>query len=71
MDTTKYSIYWWSMYNSPHRMVLEIGFTELGLGEEGENDWNTIRLHWTVHPEREQDWRDEQDKLLRVGKTRV
>ena len=32
--------------------------------EEGENDWNTIRLHWTVHPEREQDWRDEQDKLL-------
>ena len=32
--------------------------------EEGENDWNTIKLHWTVHPDREQDWRDEQDKLL-------
>ena len=32
--------------------------------EEGENDWNMIKLHWTVHPDREQDWRDEQDKLL-------
>ena len=32
--------------------------------EEGSNDWNMIRLHWTVHPEREQEWRDEQDKLL-------
>ena len=32
--------------------------------EEGSNDWNMIKLHWTVHPEREQEWRDEQDKLL-------
>ena len=32
--------------------------------EEGTNDWNMIKLHWTVHPEREQKWRDEQDKLL-------
>ena len=32
--------------------------------EEGSNDWNMIKLHWTVHPEREQKWRDEQDKLL-------
>ena len=32
--------------------------------EDGLNDFNFIRLHWTVHPEREQDWRDEQDRLL-------
>ena len=32
--------------------------------EEGDNDWNFIRLHWTLHPDREQEWRDEQDKLL-------
>ena len=32
--------------------------------EEGSNDWNFIKLHWTCHPDREQDWRDEQDKLL-------
>ena len=32
--------------------------------EDGTNDWNTIKLHWTVHPDREQSWRDEQDKLL-------
>ena len=32
--------------------------------EEGTNDWNMIKLHWTVHPEREESWRKEQDKLL-------
>jgi hypothetical protein len=32
--------------------------------EEGTNPFNTIRLHWTVHPERDQSWRDEQEKLL-------
>ena len=32
--------------------------------EDGLNDFNFMRLHWTVHPEREQDWRDDQDKLL-------
>ena len=32
--------------------------------ENGTNDFNFIRLHWSVHPEREQAWRDEQDKLL-------
>ena len=32
--------------------------------EADENKFNTIRLHWTVHPDREQDWRDEQDTLL-------
>ena len=32
--------------------------------ESGTNDFNFINLHWSVHPERGQDWRDEQDKLL-------
>jgi hypothetical protein len=32
--------------------------------ESGENGFNFIRLPWQVHPERNQDWRDEQDKLL-------
>mgnify|MGYP001014723444 CR=1 FL=1 len=34
--------------------------------EEHENDFNTIKLHWTVHPERDQDWRDEQTRQLGV-----
>ena len=32
--------------------------------EDGLNDFNFIRLNWDLHPERNQDWRDEQDKLL-------
>lgn len=32
--------------------------------EEGTNRFNTIKLHWTVHPERNQAWRDKQDELL-------
>ena len=32
--------------------------------EDHLNDFNFIRLHWTVHPDREQEWRDEQDTLL-------
>jgi len=32
--------------------------------ESGTNDFNFINLHWSVHPERGQEWRDEQDKLL-------
>ena len=32
--------------------------------EDGTNNWNMIKLHWTIHPDREQEWRDEQDKLL-------
>jgi len=32
--------------------------------EEEQNGFNTIRLHWSVHPERDQTWRDEQEKLL-------
>ena len=32
--------------------------------ESGDNEFNTIRLHWTDHPDRDQTWRDEQDKVL-------
>jgi hypothetical protein len=32
--------------------------------EEGVNDFLPIRLPWTVHPERDQAWRDKQDELL-------
>jgi len=32
--------------------------------EDGLNEFNFIKLHWTVHPDREQEWRDEQDSLL-------
>ena len=32
--------------------------------ESGNSKFNTIRLHWTDHPDREQDWRDEQTKVL-------
>lgn len=31
---------------------------------EGRNGFNPIKLHWSVHPNRDQEWRDEQDKLL-------
>ena len=27
-------------------------------------NFNFVKLHWSVHPERDQEWRDEQDKLL-------
>ena len=36
--------------------------------EDGTNEFNTIQLHWSMHPEREQDWRDEQDKILGPSK---
>lgn len=32
--------------------------------EEGKNKFNTIRLPWYLHPERDQNWRDEQTSLL-------
>jgi len=32
--------------------------------EDHLNDFNFIKLHWTVHPDREQEWRDEQNSLL-------
>jgi hypothetical protein len=33
-------------------------------GEEGKNGFTSIKLPWTVHPERTQKWRDEQDAIL-------
>lgn len=30
----------------------------------GKNTFNPIFLHWTVHPERDQAWRDQQDNIL-------
>ena len=32
--------------------------------EDDTNGFNTIRIHWSVHPERDQSWRDEQETLL-------
>ena len=32
--------------------------------EDGTNEFNTIRLHWTNHPDRDETWRKEQDKIL-------
>ena len=32
--------------------------------EAGTNGFNPIKLHWTLHPEREKDWRAKQDQLL-------
>ena len=32
--------------------------------EQGENNFTPIKLPWTVHPERDPDWRKEQDKQL-------
>jgi hypothetical protein len=32
--------------------------------ESGDNEFNTIRLHWSDHPDRDETWRKEQDKVL-------
>ena len=32
--------------------------------EEGRGRFHTIKLPWTVHPDRDQSWRDKQDELL-------
>jgi hypothetical protein len=32
--------------------------------ESGVNGFNTIKLHWMVHPDRDKEWRDEQTRLL-------
>jgi phage terminase large subunit GpA-like protein len=32
--------------------------------ESTENKFNTIKLHWSLHPDRDQKWRDQQDELL-------
>ena len=31
---------------------------------DGSNDFNPIKLHWNLHPDRDQTWRDLQTKLL-------
>jgi hypothetical protein len=36
--------------------------------EDGTNEFNTIRLHWTNHPDRNESWRKEQDKILGPSK---
>jgi hypothetical protein len=35
--------------------------------EEGRGLFNPIKLHWTVHPDRGEEWRKEQDTLLGIG----
>jgi hypothetical protein len=32
--------------------------------KDGLNKFNTVKLHWTAHPERNEDWRREQDRIL-------
>jgi len=32
--------------------------------EAGDNDFNTIKLKWNLHPDRDQSWRDKQTELL-------
>ena len=32
--------------------------------EDGLNQFNFIRLHWTLHPDRNKEWREKQDSLL-------
>jgi hypothetical protein len=39
-------------------------FHKIWLKGEAGDSWNPIKLHWTVHPERNQKWRDDQTKLL-------
>ena len=34
--------------------------------EDQTNGFNPVKLHWSVHPERDQKWRDEQERLLGV-----
>ncbi len=31
---------------------------------DGNNDFHTLKLHWTSHPDRDQSWRDDQDRVL-------
>ena len=32
--------------------------------KDGLNKFNTVKLHWTCHPERDETWRREQDRIL-------
>ena len=31
---------------------------------KGENDFHPIKLHWSLHPDRDQEWRDEQTRTM-------
>ena len=44
-------------------------FHKVWLKGEAGDTWNPIKLYWTVHPERNQSWRDDQTKLL--GETKA
>lgn len=37
---------------------------EKAYSRAGETPFNPIRLHWSMHPDRDQEWRDKQDKIL-------
>lgn len=37
---------------------------EFTKAELGQNKFTAVRLPWTIHPERSQEWRDEQDRIL-------
>ena len=39
-------------------------YTKWREAEDGINDFYTIKLHWSVHPERDQAWRDEQTRQV-------
>ena len=36
--------------------------------EDGTNEFSPIKLHWSVHPDRDQKWRDLQDRVLGPSK---
>jgi hypothetical protein len=47
-------------------MVLQTGFIKHGKKQNQEKmDFVPLNYPWTVHPERNQTWRDEQDKEIR------
>lgn len=39
-------------------------FKQWGLSKSGNGKFHPIRLHWSMHPERDQNWRDAQDVIL-------
>ena len=63
----------WASVNLHYQLVVKCISTPNGVGnffhktwlkgEEGDG-WNPIKLHWTVHPERNDKWRAEQTQLL-------
>ena len=39
-------------------------FHKIWLQGQADEQWNPIELHWSVHPERDPNWREQQTKLL-------